>query len=45
MSAPQAPPLFPQAQFQWLPEQETYRGPAGHMLKRVGRATYVRRGG
>lgn len=45
MSVPKTPPLFPKAQFQWLPELETYRCPAGHVLKRVGRETYVRSGG
>jgi hypothetical protein len=42
---PKAAPLFTKAQFQWLPELETYRCPAGHILKRVGRETYVRSGG
>src|SRR5438552_3563693 len=37
VSAPKATPLFTKAQFQWLPELETYRCPAGQMLKRVGR--------
>jgi hypothetical protein len=45
MSAPKATPLFTKAQFQWLPELETYRCPAGQVLKRVGRETYVRSGG
>jgi transposase len=45
MSAPKAPPLFSKAQFQWLPELATYRCPAGQVLKRVGRETYVRSGG
>ena len=40
-----APPLFTKAQFEWLPELETYRCPAGHMLKRVGRETCGRSGG
>jgi hypothetical protein len=42
---PKAAPLFTKAQFQWLPELETYRCPAGHILKRVGRETCVRSGG
>jgi hypothetical protein len=33
---PQAAPLFTKAHFQWLPELETYRCPAGPVLKRVG---------
>jgi len=45
VSTPKATPLFPKAQFQWLPELETYRCPAGQVLKRVGRETYVRSGG
>ncbi|SRR6266699_787340 len=45
MSAPKATPLFTKAQFQWLPELETYCCPAGQMLQRVGRETYVRSGG
>jgi hypothetical protein len=45
VSAPKATPLFTKAQFQWLPELETYRCPAGQVLKRVGRETYVRSGG
>ena len=39
MSAPKATPLFTKAQFQWLPELETYCCPAGQMLQRVGRET------
>ena len=42
---PKAPPLFTKAQFQWLLELETYRCPAGHVLKRVGRETCGRSGG
>jgi hypothetical protein len=45
VSAPKATPLFTKAQFQWLPELETYRCPAGHVLKRVGRETCGRSGG
>jgi len=45
MRAPKAPPLFTKAQFQWLPELETYRCPAGQVLQRVGRETCVRSGG
>jgi Transposase DDE domain len=37
--------LFTKAQCQWLPELETYRCPAGQVLKRAGRETYVRSGG
>jgi hypothetical protein len=42
---PKAAPLFTKAQFQWLPELETYRCPAGQVLKRVGRETCGRSGG
>lgn len=45
VSAPETPRLFTKAQFQWLPELETYRCPAGHLLKRVGRETCGRSGG
>jgi Transposase DDE domain len=45
VSAPKATMLFTKAQFQWLPELETYRCPAGHVLKRVGRETCGRSGG
>ena len=45
MSAPKMPPLFTKAPCQWLPELETSRCPAGHVLQRVGRETYVRSGG
>jgi hypothetical protein len=43
--APKAAPLFTKAHFEWLPELETYRCPAGHLLKRVGRETCGRSGG
>ena len=42
---PKATLLFTKVQFQWLPERETYRCPAGHVLKRVGRETRGRSGG
>jgi Transposase DDE domain len=45
VSTPKATMLFTKAQFQWLPELETYRCPAGHVLKRVGRETCGRSGG
>jgi len=45
VSTPEMPRLFTKAQFQWLPELETYRCPAGHLLKRVGRETCGRSGG
>jgi hypothetical protein len=45
VSVPKATPLFTKAHFQWLPELETYRCPAGHVLKRVGRETCGRSGG
>jgi Transposase DDE domain len=45
VSVPKATPLFTKAQFQWLPELETSRCPAGHALKRVGRETCGRSGG
>lgn len=43
--APKATPLFTKAHFQGLPERESSRCPAGHVLQRVGRETYVRSGG
>jgi hypothetical protein len=45
VSAPKTTMLFTKAQFQWLPELETYSCPAGHVLKRVGRETCGRSGG
>jgi hypothetical protein len=42
---PKATRLFTKAHFEWLPELETYRCPAGHLLKRVGRETCGRSGG
>ena len=45
VSVPKAIPLFTKTQFQWLPELDTYRCPAGHVLKRVGRETCGRSGG
>jgi transposase len=45
MHVPKATPLFTKAQFQWLPDLETYRCPAGQVLKRVGRETCGRSGG
>jgi hypothetical protein len=45
VSAPKTAMLFTKAHFQWLPELETYRCPAGHVLKRVGRETCGRSGG
>jgi hypothetical protein len=45
MREPKAAPLFTKAHFAWLPELETYRCPAGHVLKRVGRETCGRSGG
>ena len=42
---PKVVPLFTKAHFQWLPELGTYRCPAGHILKRVGRETCERSGG
>lgn len=42
---PKAAPLFTKAHFEWLPALETYRCPAGHLLKRVGRETCGRSGG
>jgi hypothetical protein len=45
VSAPKTTMLFTKAQFQWLPELETYCCPAGHVLKRVGRETCGRSGG
>jgi hypothetical protein len=45
VSAPETPRLFTKAQFPWLPELATYRCPAGHLLKRVGRETCGRSGG
>jgi Transposase DDE domain len=45
ISVPKATSLFTKTQFEWLPEWETYRCPAGHVLKRVGRETCGRSGG
>ena len=45
MHGPKATPLFTKAHFEWLPALETYRCPAGHLLKRVGRETCGRSGG
>jgi hypothetical protein len=45
MQGPKAPPLCPQAPGEWRPAWATSRCPAGHLLKRVGRATGGRRGG
>jgi hypothetical protein len=45
MHGPKATRLFTKAHFAWLPELETYRCPAGHLLKRVGRETCGRSGG
>jgi hypothetical protein len=42
---PKAVSLFTKAHFEWLPELETYRCPADHLLKRVGRETCGRSGG
>jgi len=42
---PKAASLFTKAPCQWRPELETSRCPAGHVLKRGGRETYVRSGG
>lgn len=43
--APKATPLFTKAHFEWLPELETYRCPAGQVLKRGGREKCGRSGG
>jgi hypothetical protein len=45
VSVPKATPLFTKAPFAWLPDRETSRGPAGQVLKRVGRETCGRSGG
>jgi len=45
LSTPTPRALFDKTHFEWLPELETYRCPAGHVLKRVGRQTYARSGG
>lgn len=37
-------PQFPKKQFEWLPESQTYRCPAGKDLKYVGRETRQRAG-
>lgn len=37
-------PQFPKKQFEWLPEQQTYRCPAGKELKYAGRETRQRAG-
>jgi hypothetical protein len=45
VSVPKAPPLCTKAPCEWLPDRETSRCPAGHVLKRVGRETRGRSGG
>jgi transposase len=45
VSVPKTPPLFTKAHCEWLPDRETSRCPAGHVLTRVGRETRGRRGG
>ena len=42
---PKAVPFCTKAPCQWRPALETYRCPAGHLLKRVGRETCGRSGG
>jgi hypothetical protein len=45
VSAPKPSALFTKKAFQWRSELETYQCPGGHLLKRVGRETYMRSGG
>ncbi len=45
ISTPIPKARFDKTHFEWLPELETYRCPAGQVLKRVGRQTYVRSAG
>src|ERR671930_780581 len=45
LSVPQESVLFAKEQFQWVPEQEAYRCPAGQLLKRSGREKRLRSGG
>ena len=45
LSAPKESALFAKEQFQWLPELDAYRCPAGDLLKRSGREKRMRSGG
>ena len=45
LHAPATSALFDKTHCEWLPALATYRCPAGHVLKRVGRQTYTRSGG
>lgn len=45
LSVPQESALFAKEHFQWVPEQEAYRCPAGQLLKQSGRETRRRSGG
>src|SRR5438270_115006 len=45
LRAPKASALFAKEQFQWLPELDAYRCPAGDLLKRSGREKRLRSGG
>ena len=45
LSAPKASALFAKEPFQWLPELDAYRCPAGDLLKRSGREKRLRSGG
>jgi Transposase DDE domain len=45
LSVPQERALFAKEQFQWVPEQDAYRCPAGQLLKQSGREKRLRSGG
>jgi Transposase DDE domain len=45
LSVPQESALFAKEHFQWVPEQDAYRCPAGQLLKRSGREKRLRSGG
>jgi hypothetical protein len=45
LSVPQASALFAKEHFQWVPEQDAYRWPAGQLLKQSGREKRLRSGG
>jgi hypothetical protein len=45
LSVPQESTLCAKEQLQWVPEQASYRCPAGQFLKQNGRETRLRSGG
>ncbi len=44
VSVPKANPLFDKTHFEWLPEREVYRCPAGQILRRIGSEKRLRSG-